>query len=234
MKKLFAIILLCAACFGAYAQDSSILEEWGDKKLELEDKDFITPLTYASFFYNYNFSAPEGLIPHGLGFEVATLFMGFTPWNGARLSLGLVDFALDFGYTQKGYIFSENAEGNYIGPANLADFDPKDAAMLNEPDCKWLRFGYMFPLAYTQQLGQSKWKAALVVSPGIGWNVYKNKYLRNGVTYDDTRRIKKDVYFRLEGSAYLWYNGIGFGVRYCFPQNFRGGGFLGAGISLGI
>ena len=218
---------MVTACFGAFAQESNILEEWSDK-IEKKDVDGISSFGMANFFYNFDLANVEGQSKHGWGFELSTCFLGFEPWKGGQLALGLLDFSLDFSYAHPGYIYSENLEGTEIRPAFITDEILKDA------NCRWNHFAFSFPLAYIQDLGKSKWQVALMASPGIGWNSYNNKYERHGVIYNDNRNIKRNAYFHLNVAAYVWYDHVGIGVRYVFPQRFQGPGYISAGISLSM
>ena len=228
MKKLFTVIFMAAVCCGAFAQESSeLLDKWSNK-IEKKDADGISSFGMVNFFYNFDLANVEGQSKHGWGFEVATGFLGFEPWKGGHLALGLIDFSLDFSYARPGYIYSENLEGTEILPGFVTEEILKDA------NCRWNHFAFSFPLAYVQDLGTSKWQVALMASPGIGWNTYNNKYERHGVIYNDNRNIKKNAYFHLNVAAYVWYDHVGIGVRYVFPQRFQGPGYISAGISLSM
>ena len=218
---------MAAVCCGAFAQESDLLNNWSEK-LEKSDKDGISTFGMANFFYNFDLANVEGQSKHGWGFELSTCFIGFEPWKGGQLALGLLDFSLDFSYAHPGYIYSENLEGTEIHPAFITDEILKDA------NCRWNHFAFSFPLAYIQDLGTSKWQVALMASPGIGWNTYCNKYERHGVIYKDNRNLKRNAYFHMNVGAYVWYDHVGIGVRYMFPQGFQGPGYISAGISLSM
>lgn len=235
MKKVFAILAAGLICLGAFAQESAILEEWGDK-LELSDSDVITPISFVSFFYNHNLGALEGQSRHGFGFEVATMFLGFDIWKGARLSLGLLDFCADFSSTLNGYVYAQSkTDNNKIEPYNTNN--PEFASLgigLENLESKWSSFAFLFPITYTQKFGSSKWDLALLAAPGVGFDSYNNKFTVGNIEHNSKLNLKKNAYFRLNLSAYVRYNGLGIGVRYSFPREFQGPGIISAGITLGI
>lgn len=228
MKKVFAFLAAFCVCFGAFAQESRILDDWSDN-IELGDNEFVTPFSYISFFYNHNLGALEGQSRHGLGFEVATAFLGFDIWKGARLSLGLLDFCADFSETIQGYAYA-STDGNTITPINTSLLPVE----LKNAESKCSSFAFLFPVTYTQKLGSSHWDLALLAAPGVGFDSFNNKYTLDNIEHNNKLNLKKNAYFRLNLSAYVRYHGLGFGVRYSFPKDFQGPGIISAGITLGI
>ena len=237
MKKLFTVMLLAAVCLGAAAQESKLLDNWEDK-IDLNDSEVLAPVTYMSFFYNFDFGAlnQEGLSQHGWGLEVATLFLGFKTWRGAYLSLGLLDFCMDMSYLNKGYLnsFNQNANNPAIIPFNVKDPAlAAETATWTDINGSCTKLAFLFPLTFSQEFGDAK--IALMAAPGIGFNTYKNEFLEDTVRHKSTLQFdKKNAYFRLNLSAYFWYSHFGLGVRYSFPPKFQGPGVLSVGISIGL
>lgn len=231
MKKLFSVILLAAVCLSAAAQESKLLNDWQDK-IEINDNSVVSSFSHFTFFYNHNLNAQnvEGLTASGLGFEISTLYLGFRPWNGGRLALGLVDFCLDKSYLDKGYLNAYSKIKNAVLPTPI----PANFGFSNINGTV-TSFAFLFPLAFVQEFG--KGQIALMAAPGVGWNSYFNEYLEDDVVKHRTRLTfdKGGAYFRLNLSAFFWYSHIGVGVRYSFQPNMQAGpGVVSVGLSIGI
>lgn len=222
MKKLFALLLMTAACLSAAAQESKLLEDWSHK-MDLRDDSFVSPFGFMSVYYNHDMGAynVQGLGQHGVGLEISTLYIGFHTWQGGRLNLGLLDFCADWHNAQKNYGFSQNLAGDAISPIPSPGVNGTCTS-----------FAFLFPLALTQDLG--KWSLAVMAGPGVGFDHFENKYIINGIRYKDQLYFDKGAYFRLNLSAHIWYKHVGLGIRYSFPKGFNGAGMISAGISFAI
>ena len=51
MKKVFAFLAAIGLCFGAFAQESKILDDWSDE-IESREDDFLSSFSYTNFTYN--------------------------------------------------------------------------------------------------------------------------------------------------------------------------------------
>ena len=227
MKKLFASILISAVCFGAFAQESNILESWSDK-VESSDNDIISYFSFLNFTYN-NFlgaSTIGGVNMHGWGFEMSALHIGFNPWNNGRFTLGLFDMCFDFGYLLPGWDFIINPDGAIV--TNSIGVLENSKSQINV-------FAYTFPIGYIHHFGFSKWSAGIFAAPGLGWESYRNEYVQNNIKHTEKLNINRNAtYFRLNVEGMIWYDNVGLVVRYAFPKNFQGVGVISAGISLRV
>jgi hypothetical protein len=224
MKKVFAILAAFSLCFGAFAQESKILEDWDDQ-IESREDDFLSSFAYTNFTYNNFLAAPEGVNQHGWGINFSILHIGFNPWKYGRFTLGLFDMSFDFGYLKPGYHYI-NLDKN-ISFNNVLVPDGNKSGIVN--------FAYTFPVGYIQKFGESKWSAAILVSPGVGWDRYHNQWVSNNVRHEENLRLDRGGnYFRLDVKAMIWYDYVGFVARYSFPKGFQGPGIVSAGISLRI
>ena len=221
MKKLFTLILAGAVCLGAYAQESRILEDW-EEKIEEQENEFLSSFSYLNFTYNHNLNAPEGYNASGWGIEWSMLHLGFNPWKNGRFTLGLFDMAFDFNYLQKGYSFARGMENNIVSQNVVVPAGTASRAT---------RFAYKFPLGYIQRFGTSKGSAAILVSPGIGWDKYYNDITNNGIKEYQRYLVKGGAYFRLDLQAMVWFKNMGITARYSFPKDFKGPGVVSAGLS---
>lgn len=229
MRKLLAVLAAGLICFGALAQESSILDDW-EAKIEGAEDDFFSTFSFLDFTYN-NFlgaSAKEGVNQHGWGFEISALHIGFNPWHNGRFTLGLFDMAFDFGFLTKGYTYAADLVDKQIIITPVgAGVDSNKSSIRN--------FAYMFPVGYIQKFGYSKWSAAIMASPGFGWSRYRNEWVDSNIKQSTDMGIDKgDKYFRLDVKAMIWYENVGIVARYTFPRDFKGLGVVSAGISLRI
>lgn len=222
MKKVFALMAAFSICFGAFAQESSILDDWSDQ-IESREDDFLSSFAYTNFTYNNFLGAPEGVNRNGWGINFSVLHIGFNPWKNGRFTLGLMDMSFDFGYLLPGYNYASLDKSIALAPTVL---DSKSNIV---------NFAYTFPVGYIHKFGKSDWSAAILVSPGIGWDRYRNQWVSNNVRYEEDLRIDRGGnYFRLDVKAMIWYNYVGVVARYCFPKGFQGPGVVSAGISFRI
>ena len=221
------LTLFAAGIFGlcAYAQESRILDDW-NRQINVPRGHFFYPFAYINFTYNYFPGAAEGVAPSGWGIELSGAHFGIRPWSSGIFTLGLFDTAFDFGYLKMGY--------NY-GPLN------KDVAVNSIPPVPdgskstVTNFAYMFPIGYIHNFADSKWSAAILVSPGVGWNRYRNRYTLDNVHHEEILRIDRGgSYFRMDVKAIIWYNNAGVVARYTFPRDFKGPGVVSAGVSFRI
>lgn len=225
MKKLLAFIMLWAACATAFAQHSSILEDW-EEEMESHRQDFLYPFAFTNFTYNNNRGAQEGVYGSGWGFEISALYLGVNPWTGGRFTLGLFDMTFDFEYLKPGYNFVPGTDSNFT----VSGLAVPDGSVSTKS-----RFAYMFPLGYVHSFGRSGWSAAVLASPGFGWDKYHNKYVANNISHNERLLVQRGgSYFRLDVKAMVWYDHVGFVARYTFPKGFQGPGFVSAGISFRI
>ena len=225
MKKFFAILAAGLICFGAFAQESSILEDW-EEQMESQMDDIISQFSFLNFTYNHNLAAPDGYNPSGWGFEFSTLHFGFSPWKNGRFSLGLLDLALDFSYLRPQYQFVV-IDGQ---------IEARGGGLVPEGNQSKATFGgVLFPLGYIQRFGQSGWSAAVFASPGVGFASYNNTYVQSNIRHKDDLRINRQgSYFRLDLKTMIWYDNFGIVARYSFPRGFQGAGVVSAGISFRI
>lgn len=222
MKKVFAILAAIGLCFGAFAQESKILEDWEDQ-IESREDDFLSSFSYTNFTYNHNLAAPAGYNASGWGLNFSTLHIGFNPWKNGRFTLGLMEMSFDFGFLKPGFNFVANNDAIEAAATPL------------EIKSNYANIAYTFPLGYIQKFGDSKWSAAILASPGFGWDTYKNDWVSNNIRHTDKLRINRGGgYFHLDVKAMVWYDYVGFVARYCFPKGFQGPGIVSAGISLRI
>ncbi len=220
MKKLFFTILLCAVCFGAFAQESAILDSWEDKIESKEDK-IISTFSYLDFTYNHNLAAPTGYNASGWGFELSFFHLGFKPWEYGRFTLGLFDMAFDFGY-----LLPDNS---FIQVSNKIETVPN---LDKSNKSTYTNIAYTFPVGLIQNFGKSKWAAAFLVCPGMGWQTFRNETVIDNIRTTESFRVNRDrIYFRLDLKAMIWYDNFGFVVRYAFPRSFQGAGVISAGLS---
>ena len=99
----------------------------------------------------------------------------------------------------------------------------------------YTNIAYTFPVGYIQKFGDSKWSAALIASPGFGWDTYKNEWVSDNIRHTENLRINRSGgYFHLDVKAMIWYDSVGFVARYAFPKGFQGPGIVCAGISFRI
>ena len=224
MKRILTLFAAGIIGLCAYAQESRILDDW-NRQMEARLDNFFSPFAYTNFTYNNFLGAAEGVNRSGWGIELSGLHFGIRPWSGGRFTLGLFDMAFDFGYLKMGY--------NYV-PLN------KDVAVNSTlvPDgsrSTITNFAYMFPIGYIQKIGDTNWSAAILVSPGFGWDRYRNKYTLDNVRHEDDLRIDRGgSYFRMDVKAMIWYDIVGIVARYSFPKDFKGPGVVSAGISFRI
>ena len=221
MKRLFAFVLAGLLCFGAAAQESNILQDW-EEKIEGTDDGVVTPFSYINVLYCNNLAAPEGYSRHGWGLEFSTLHLGFNPWKNGRFSVGLLDVALDFGYLVGNYQFISTLDGKIV-TSSIAPAGNKS---------QFTNVAFLFPVSYIQNFGDSKWSAALQVSPGVGISSFTNENVVNNIrTKEKLNYSRGGGYFRLNLCAMIWYDNFGFVVRYGFPRGFQGAGVISAGLS---
>ena len=90
MKKVFAFLAAIGLCFGAFAQESKILDDWSDE-IESREDDFLSSFSYTNFTYNNFLGAGEGVNHNGWGLNFSALHIGFNPWKNGRFTLGLLE-----------------------------------------------------------------------------------------------------------------------------------------------
>ena len=105
MKKVFAFLAAIGLCFGAFAQESKILDDWSDE-IESREDDFLSSFSYTNFTYNNFLGAGEGVNHNGWGLNFSALHIGFNPWKNGRFTLGLLEMSFDFGFLKPGYSFA--------------------------------------------------------------------------------------------------------------------------------
>ena len=225
MKKVFAILAAGLLCFGAFAQESSILEDWEDK-IEGSQDEFVSSFAFLNFTYN-NFlaaSTMDGVDMHGWGLEISALHIGFNPWKNGRFTLGLFDMAFDNGYLLPNWTYVIDAVNKDITVAKIAPEGNKSRV---------LNFAFMFPIGYIQKFGDSRWSAGIFASPGFGFNSYNNEWVESNVRRSEDLNIDRGGgYFRLDLKAMIWYQNFGIVGRYTFPKNFQGPGVVAVGLSM--
>lgn len=223
MRKVIVALFIGLSCLAAQAQESDILDNWSAKMNDLDDE-VLSSFTFLNFTYNHNLAIKEGMTPSGFGAEFSFLHLGFSPWSGARFSLGLADFTWDIGFLKQDYEFNLNDTAF-----------PAIKSIRNNNHSSWTQVGVQFPLGYTQRIGFSKWSAAVFVAPGLGWVRYENKYQEGDYAHRSVCwKNKAYAYFHMDVKAMIWYSNVGVVVRYSFPKAFAGPGIVAAGISLRI
>lgn len=224
MKKVFATLAALGLCFVAFAQNSSILDDWDHAMEERDCDDVFSSFSYTNVTYNNIIGTTEGEVRSGWGIELSALHLGFKPWKNGRFTLGLFDMAFDFSYLAKGYYY---AAGNNAMLVNKNAPDGTRSSMT--------RFAYMFPLGYIHSFGDSTCSVAFLVSPGVGWDRYRNLYNQNYIHHEEDLSMNRGAYFRMDLKAMVWFRNVGFVARYTFPKNFQAGpSIVSAGISLRI
>ena len=222
MKKVFAFLAAIGLCFGAFAQESKILDDWEDQ-IESREDDFLSSFSYTNFTYNNFLGAGEGVNHNGWGLNFSALHIGFNPWKNGRFTLGLLEMSFDFGFLKPGYSFAVINNAIEVRPSVV------------ESKNNYTNIAYTFPLGYIQKFGDSKWSAAILASPGFGWDTYKNDWVSDNIRHTENLRINRGGgYFHLDVKAMIWYDYVGFVARYAFPKGFQGPGIVSAGISLRI
>ena len=199
MKKIFAVLLLAAACTGAMAQDAkdSIWNEDKEINVKIGDSKWeISPVLGAT--YNYSFNAPYGLSNSGWGLDLSLLEMQWNGWKNGSLTLGILDVNFDWQYLQKGNKFDG------LGGINPA---------LDGKGCR-ADFTFGFPVGINQQFGKN-FGISLIAVPGVGFFTYRNEYIAAGVHHKDLLYPTNDrVSFRLNLKAIIWYDDFGVMLRY--------------------
>ena len=129
----------------------------------------------------------------------------------------------DFGFLKPGYSFAVINNAIEVMPSVV------------ESKNNYTNLAYTFPVGYIQKFGDSKWSAAFLVSPGFGWDTYKNEWVSDNIRHTENLRINRSGgYFHLDVKAMIWYDYVGFVARYAFPKGFQGPGIVSAGISFRI
>lgn len=158
--------------------------------------------------YSHRFNAPSQIQPSGYFTELNILELRYRPWrNGNMFSWG-ISRSLDVQPVSKGTVFSE--DGSFIPvPVNWLNARASVAERVTS-----LNFGY------TREFGD--WKAALFLSPGIGYGIFHNEYTggiafpKGGLGYgpitDDTEVIYLPGGASHSSNSY-GYNGFRLGVK---------------------
>ena len=204
MKRIIVTLMLAAACTCAMAQ--SVKDSLWDDDKDIKDLNVkigeskweINP-TFG-FTYNYSFNAPAGLSASGWGMDFSLLEMQWHGWKSGSITLGILDFLVDFQFLQKGFSFDGITAGG-IAPALDGKGQRTD-------------FAFGFPVGINQQFGE-EFGISLIAVPAIGFYTYKNNYNASGFHHSDTLYPRnKRVGFSLDLKATLWYGNIGVLARY--------------------
>lgn len=214
MKKFIAILFMAGLCLSAAAQ-------------KLDSIDTGSPIdAQISFTYGYNINPAAGMNHSGWGFEVSSIYLGRNPWKNGYLTVGLLDFSVDYSYLQHGWGFIPT-----VDRTDIVTGQGIEAGENTLTNCSSANFAFTFPLGYIHQFGD-KVKAGAFVAPGVGWTTYNNKFTTEKLEWNENYSVRKDAYFRLNLQAYVWFDDMGVVVRYAFPKAFKGAGIASVGVSL--
>ena len=199
MKKIIVSVMMAAICLSAAGQDikDSVWEDDNNMNVQIgESKWELSPVIGAT--YNYSLNAPEGLSNSGWGLDLDLLEMQWNGWKGGSITLGILDFNIDWQYLLKGQAF--DGKGGILpaldGKGHRADFS----------------FG--FPVGINQQFGRN-FGISLIAVPGIGFYTYRNVNIVDGVRHLDTLYPTSGrVGFRLNLKGIIWYDDFGIVFRY--------------------
>lgn len=192
MKKLLLTSLIALFSMSAFASDSD--SNW--------DFSFRAGVTY-----NFVNNIPEGMSHSGVGVELAIIELGFPVSSSTTLSLGLLDLQWDSRYLEKDRVFQD--ERSTFGHPGMVDPYEVDGAKAHLSD-----FTFTFPLGISQKFS-GKWGASLFVAPGVGRVSYKNSYTYYNIKHRDSFQPTKNRFgFRLDVRAIIWYEDLGFTLRY--------------------
>lgn len=210
MRKIFATLLLAAACVSAMAQTNPANELLEDSKWKVGAQ--------FGFMYNFNATNVDGLNTSGFGLEIAPIVMRYEAWTGGSFTLGLLDMFFDFQYLIKGNRF---VDGTLILPVKDAKGRISDIS-------------FSIPVGINQQFNED-WGISLTAAAGIGIVNFSSEYTDASYKHTDSFFNKENrVGFRLDLKANIWYQDLGLVVRYrpiAAKNNPYGANIISGGIA---
>ncbi len=211
MRKILLSLIMISASLLAGAQNKA----WWNAE----------PVNHLDFYYNYNMGTPERLSHSGWGLSFPLSQIQYVSASERHiLTIDLVSLSVDFLFPQKGHLFED---GGSIVPAPAA---------YSKVRSRIYTLGMTIPIGYTHKFG-SGWGAGISIAPGIDMATYQNSYTQNGTRYDNNFHSTRNIGFRLDAIAAVWYYGFGLTFRYR-PFSYlnqvckKTGGVVSAGITL--